>query len=567
MDYDVAIIGGGPGGSTTGAFLRKYNPDIKVGIFEREVFPRDHVGESQLPPLCKILNELGCWDKVEAANFPIKVGATYRWGKSPELWDFDFIPKGHYKDEPRPGKFDGQRLYTAFQVDRSIYDEILLDHAAELGCEVHEGVKVAKVSRDGDRVTGFTLGDGREVAARHYVDASGHVGLLRRALGIETIYPTSLQNIAIWDYWQNAEWAVEIGVGGTRIQIMSVGYGWLWFIPLGPTRTSVGLVTPAAYYKNCGMKYDELYADALSRDERITALMKTATSEGNLQTTKDWSFIADRHVGENWFLVGESAGFADPILSAGLTLAQQSARELAFSVLELDRGKLDAEWIKSQYERRQKRRIQNHIRFADYWYTANAQFVDLKDFTAQIAAENELDLSPESAWDWIARGGFIDDDAIFGTAGFALHQVKELRNYLVDMKTFDAIEKNNIFELDLTGATWTNRSVYRQGRILKDPCYVRGERVLPLTGAIEVLVQVLQRESKLPGISAMLQKIAEEQKTNVHFMEEIMMRIGSALEAMIADGWVKASYDPSMPVSIEPPRDTGITKNDEPARS
>src|SRR5580704_11419041 len=88
MKFDVAIIGGGPAAATCGSFLRIHRPDIRVGIFEREVFPREHVGESQLPLCCKILDEIGVWDKVEAANFPVKIGATYRLGNSDDLWDF-----------------------------------------------------------------------------------------------------------------------------------------------------------------------------------------------------------------------------------------------------------------------------------------------------------------------------------------------------------------------------------------------------------------------------------------------------------------------------------------------
>lgn len=90
--FDVIVIGGGPAGSTLGTLLRKYNPALNVLILEKEQFPREHVGESQLPPISKILDEMGCWDKVEAANFPIKIGATYRWGSSPKLWDFEFLP-------------------------------------------------------------------------------------------------------------------------------------------------------------------------------------------------------------------------------------------------------------------------------------------------------------------------------------------------------------------------------------------------------------------------------------------------------------------------------------------
>ena len=100
-DYDVAVIGGGPGGSTIGTLLKKYSPDTSVVIFERDKFPRDHVGESQLPAVCKVLAEMDCWDKVEAAGFPIKIGATYKWGDTDDLWDFEFYPAKEFKDEPR----------------------------------------------------------------------------------------------------------------------------------------------------------------------------------------------------------------------------------------------------------------------------------------------------------------------------------------------------------------------------------------------------------------------------------------------------------------------------------
>ncbi|MES1147386.1 MAG: tryptophan 7-halogenase, partial [bacterium] len=57
MEFDVVIIGGGPSGATCGTLLKKYSPKLKVGIFEREKFPRDHVGESQLPAIGSVLEE------------------------------------------------------------------------------------------------------------------------------------------------------------------------------------------------------------------------------------------------------------------------------------------------------------------------------------------------------------------------------------------------------------------------------------------------------------------------------------------------------------------------------
>ena len=131
---DVIFIGGGPAGSTGSTLLKKYAPGMDVLVLEREKFPREHVGESQLPPISIVLDEMGCWDKVEAANFPIKIGATYRWGNTNDLWDFQFLPIERVEDEPRPAKYEGWRKLTAFQVERSVYDKILLDHSREDGC-------------------------------------------------------------------------------------------------------------------------------------------------------------------------------------------------------------------------------------------------------------------------------------------------------------------------------------------------------------------------------------------------------------------------------------------------
>ncbi len=548
MDLDVAIIGGGPSGSTAGAILKKYNPNLQVGIFEREVFPRDHIGESQLPGISPILEEMGVWDKIEAAEFPIKLGGTYRWGKTAELWDVDFYPAEHFQDEPRPAKFVGQRRSTAFQVDRSIYDEILLDHAAELGCKVHEGTRVMKILRDGDRVNGLILDTDEKVVARHYIDASGHSGILRRAMGVETECPTSLQNIAIWDYYQNADWAVHIGVGGTRIQILSIGYGWFWFIPLGPTRTSIGLVMPASYYKQSGKRPEELFNEALASDDRLLALLKNATSEGKLQTTKDWSFVSSRQTGENWFLIGESGGFADPILSAGMTIAHAAGREAAYAILEIDRGKQDPNWIKSEFGLRQSQRVKNHMRFAEYWYTANSQLKDLKEHTAEIARDSGIELAPDRAWAWLAQGGFINEDLTVGTGAYSLNGVKALSEFLSDFEPEMPFEKFNVFELDLNGATWRDRATFVKGEVKKSQSYVRGERVLPIDGVFQLVVDILQREKTVQGFVNRLNQVAEPLRDKASQRTALVVNAIQALEAMIHDGWVKASHDPSKPL-------------------
>ncbi len=563
---DVAIIGGGPAGATAGTLLKKYNPSLRVHIFEREVFPRDHVGESQLPPISLILDEMGCWDKVEAANFPIKVGATYKWGKSAELWDFEFIPAEKFNDEPRPAKFEGQRRFTAFQVDRAVYDKILLDHAAESGCIVHQPVKVREVQVEGDRITGLTLNSGETVTARYYIDASGQSGILRRAIGVAATYPSTLQNIAIWDYWQNTDWAVKIGVGGTRVQVISVPYGWIWFIPLGPTRTSVGLIVPAEYYKSSGKTPAELYAEALDADERIKGLMTEAVSENSLSTTKDWSFLADRTVGENWFLIGESAGFADPILAAGLTMAHSAGREAAYTIVALDRQSHDRDWLKEQFDRRQTGRIRNHIRFADFWYTSNAQFKDLKEVTAKLALDSGMAMTPDKAWMWLGQGGFINEDEETGSSGFSLSQLKQIGNFFGTVEPSGILEKTNQFELNFAGATFNKKARYDQGQIEITEAYNRDGRTLPLRAEFAFLVETLKTDKTWPGIIAKIMAAAEPYRPNPDRRTRIIHSILQALEAMITDGWVTASHNSAFPLEDLRVKSDGIRPNRDPQK-
>ncbi len=568
-EFDVAIIGGGPAGATCGTLLLKYNPRLRVLILEREKFPRDHIGESQLPLISQVLDEMGCWDSVERANFPIKVGATYRWGQTDELWDFEFIRNGELDPERRPAKFQGQRRHTAFQVDRAEYDKILLDHARRMGCVVREETTVRQVVREGDGVQNLVLEDGGEIRAKYYVDCSGHSGILRRAMGVDAEYPTSLQNIAIWDYWQNAEWAVNIGVGGTRVQVMSVSYGWIWFIPLGPTRTSIGLVIPAKYYKESGRRPEELYREAVCSDPVISQLIAKATSEDKLSTTRDWSFLASRLSGENWFLAGESAGFADPILAAGMTLAHMGARDVAYTILAAERGDYEPEWLRSRYDLAQRTHILQHIRFADYWYTANGQFTELVEFTAEIARDAGLELTPNEAWQWLGTGGFISGESIgAGLAGFGLRAVKGLAGQFAGEIPSYIIDGQNVFRLNLEGAEREWGATLEGGRITRHRRYARGDKRLPNVSLYGLLISILKKTDRYQDLLDALTLYGRANGMHPSEAPRFVLDVHTALEAMVSDGWVDASVDPSQPVcrvtqiqdpeAVHPNRDVAV---------
>lgn len=548
-EIDVLIVGGGPSGSTAGTILRKYNPSLRVVIVEREHFPRDHVGESQLPEIGRVLEEMGCWDKVEAAGFPIKIGATYRWGQDDRLWDFEFIPLRQFPVEDRPAKYVGARTETAFQVDRAIYDKILLDHAEEMGCEVWQGTRVLRTEVSDDRIHGVELGGDTSghFTARYYLDGSGGAAVLRKALGIPVEEPTILQNIAIWDYWQDVEWAKNIGVGPTRIQIMSLGYGWIWFIPLGPTRTSVGLVVPASYYKASGKRPKQLYEAALAAEPRIRTLLKDAEKEDRLASTKDWSFVAERLSGPNWFLMGECAGFADPILSAGMTLAHTSAREAAYTILSLDAGEHDPEWLRQRYSDVQIKRVRQHMRFAEFWYASNGIFTDLQAFTSEIAADAGLQLSATEAFRWLSTGGFTNEHMGGPGAGFfSIEAVKQFAQRMTKTTAEWEIDKSNVFRFNVKGATRSKVTAFQDGKIFLEDSIVRDGHELPFTGLYGVVIQTLHRYSDIADIARGFIAYYRENPWLDDENESVRYTFHT-LEAMIAEGWVVGEFDPAKP--------------------
>ncbi len=555
QQYDVAIIGGGPGGSTTAALLKKYAPHLSVAVFERELFPREHVGESQLPPIGAILEEMGCYQKVEAANFPIKIGATYRWGQSEKLWDFEFVPIADYAPQSRPREFKDQVKQLAFQVDRAIYDEILLDHAAELGALVFEETKVTKINSSDDTIESIVLENGDIVRAKYFIDATGGVGFLRRAMGVEIQAPTKLQNVAFWDYWENSEWATQFEGGATRVLVMSIGCGWIWYIPIGDTRTSIGFICPAQYFKDQGKSPKELYDWALAQEPLITDFTKNASREGDVRGTKDWSFVADRLYGKNWFMVGESAGFADPILAAGLTLTHTGARELAYTIIALEKGDLDGDWLRDWYQSNQKTRVEQHIRFADFWYAGNGIFTDLQEVTREIASEVGLDLDAKSAFRWLATGVFTHDNVgQAGIGGLDLTGTFQVAQILTDGDHQWQLSKKNIFKVNTDYADKIQMPVYDGGEIKKISAYKRGNKVLPLTGLYDLVFGILRQKKDAQEFLQSLQRAA---KMTPGFQPEFVVNQAlQVAEVMLQDGWISGKLDPLRPkLNISSPRE------------
>src|SRR5437667_9603276 len=98
---DVIVIGGGPAGSTVSTLIAQHGH--KVRLFEREHFPRFHIGESLIPQTYHVLQRLGMLPKLKGSHFVRKYSVEFinEAGRLSEPFYF-LDRKPHESSQPWP---------------------------------------------------------------------------------------------------------------------------------------------------------------------------------------------------------------------------------------------------------------------------------------------------------------------------------------------------------------------------------------------------------------------------------------------------------------------------------
>ncbi|MGB1277852.1 MAG: NAD(P)/FAD-dependent oxidoreductase, partial [Nannocystaceae bacterium] len=303
--HDVLVIGCGPGGSTVANLLA--GAGLDVAVFERQVFPRFHVGESLLPVDLPIFQQLGL--RGAFGEFQVKRGAEFYNERTGEQACFSF-------SEGLPGT-----PTHAYQVDRATFDDMLAKRAQAVGAAITFGVGVEAVDV-GDRQVRLTLSDGRTVYGRYLVDASGQDAVLAKSFG--TREPLrDLGRAAVFCHYNNLrdEVARELQEQG-NVKILMVEDGWQWVIPLAGGRLSTGIVLWRG-------KVDlDLFQASLKRSAVVTRLIQGATPTP-AKIVSNFSFRNQRAHGSRFVCIGDAGCFLDPIFSSGVSLAMQGASKAA----------------------------------------------------------------------------------------------------------------------------------------------------------------------------------------------------------------------------------------------
>ena len=370
--YDVAIIGGGPAGSTAAALLAQAGR--RVILFEREKFPRFHIGESLLPFSMKAFTRLGLHEKFSRAGFIKKYGGEIIGACSENGTKFYFK--------------DGYRSQTdhAYQVTRGDFDKVLLDHARESGAHVHEQTAVDGIdfSHDGIQLGVRSDGSFRSVRARYLVDASGRTSVLGRQFKIKKTYD-HLQKLSIFAHYEGV-WRRD-GIDGTLTVLVRAVDRWFWLIPVTAERTSVGMVLDSETVHKSKVTAEEFLEQALAEQPTIAKRMTNARRVTKVYLEADFSYRSARLYGDRWLLTGDAAGFIDPIFSSGVFLAVFSGEKCADVLNEvLDRPR-KAKRLFARYERSVNRAMDVYLRFVNAWYTK--EFIEVF-----LAPRNVLGLAP-----------------------------------------------------------------------------------------------------------------------------------------------------------------------------
>jgi flavin-dependent dehydrogenase len=320
---DVVVIGGGPAGSTVSTLIAQQG--YRVELFERERFPRFHIGESLIPETYWVLKRLDMLPKMQRSHFVKKYSVQFVNANGKVSAPF-------YFSDNKP-----HECSQTWQVVRSEFDQMMLENAREHGVIAHEGIRVFDVLFEDNRAVGIKIreenGSFREVRAKVVVDASGQNGLIQNRLQLRVWDPV-LNKGAVWTYWQGAYRDEGRDEGATMVLQTTSKNGWFWYIPLHNDIVSVGVVAPFDYLFKNRSSFEQTYHEEVDNCPAVKDRIGKARRAAGYFATKDYSYRSKAVAGDGWVLVGDAWGFLDPLYSSGVLLALRSGEMAADAVVE-----------------------------------------------------------------------------------------------------------------------------------------------------------------------------------------------------------------------------------------
>lgn len=368
VDFDVAIVGGGPAGSALGCYLGAAG--VRCAILEKEVFPRAHVGESLVPAANRVLRELGVFPLLEAEGFVRKYGAAWSAPLTGRAYRhaFDGLDED-YRASLAFGE-PGEPLFT-YHVDRARFDHLLLRQAEAAGAEVRQGVRVQRVDFSGSRPV-VHAGDSR-LRVKAVVDASGRGTLLGNQLRLKRLDP-EFRQVALHTWVEGLDLGDAQDRDYINIHFLPMPDSWAWQIPITREITSLGIVFRKGNFGTPFPDREEVFARCLREIPFLAERVGRARRLRPLTLEADFSYSMRRMSGPGYLLVGDAARFVDPIFSSGVSVALNGARHAAQDLLRaLERDDF-GDGAFARYEQTMSRAVSTWHRFIRLYYRLNVLY-------------------------------------------------------------------------------------------------------------------------------------------------------------------------------------------------
>jgi 1H-pyrrole-2-carbonyl-[peptidyl-carrier protein] chlorinase len=420
-DFQVGIIGGGPAGASMAAYLGKAG--VSCVVFEGEIFPRPHVGESLVPSSGRVFKDLNFLPVMEEAKFPHKYGAAWTAASTKtgaynmdwhDLNDWrepgtenpgNMAPDTHAEFRFEERKQEGvDRIYT-YHVDRGKFDLLLLQHAQKLGASVYEGVRVTRVDFEPKNpVIHFKMGQKEMgVSVNMVIDASGRKTFLGNQLKLKIQDPVFDQYaIHTWfDDYDRGIFAKGDAQGDyIFIHFLPISNTWVWQIPITHSVTSIGVVTQKKNFSKSKDEREKFFWDTLASRPELHDGLRKAKQVHPLKDEGDYSYAMKQICGDRFMLLGDAGRFVDPIFSTGVSIALNSSRFAKDDVLAaLEKGDFSRQSF-SNFENTLRRGTKNWYEFINVYYRLNVlftYFVNEKKYRLDVLKLLQGDVYDEEA--------------------------------------------------------------------------------------------------------------------------------------------------------------------------
>jgi len=329
----VIIIGGGPAGSATALHLLRSG--VQPLIIERESFPRFHIGESLSGECGADLRTLDLEDELLSQKYPIKHGVNVFNPHGVPFW---------VEVKKRCPETNALIPTWTWSVVRSSFDRILLDTARNRGAEYMECEAVAPIKED-DRITGVQIrtakGALENLRCDILVDCSGQaLFLANRGITGKKVKGSYVNQVAVFSQLTDmvldpgSDTDTSLAPGNSLIFYKQKDH-WAWMIPLSDTITSIGVVTPAPYFKAQRLdKTEFLRTEILSLNPDLARRVTNTSFVEKVRTISSYSYTVPNYTGKGFVCVGDAHHFTDPIFSFGVFLSMKEAEFATESIVK-----------------------------------------------------------------------------------------------------------------------------------------------------------------------------------------------------------------------------------------